>query len=537
MVAHACLLRNRVQIVEMEQKASAKLFGRNSQPHANIVATRQVNPSHSRHVLAPVFTMSQFWSRLAFRSCFVFALAVASCSFAAGQSEEIGNSPADPIKLFEQGQDAHAKGDYKLALEFYEEAIKLRPEFPEAEFQRGQALLPLNRSEEAVLAFRRAIELRPNWVLPYAKLGFLLFRIMNRPGEAEPVLRKALELEPKNFAALFELAVLRQTAGDLSEAISLFKLATTTKEAGLSTWDALGATQMGAGDPLAAIASFTRALALQPGNDGPLMRRAEGYILVGDYQHALADLRALHLPASPTPQDTHHILDVARLYLRADSKTDALRLLDTIDGSVRNHPEVVAFRYQVDPSSTNAADAAVSLEKLLEKDPRNAPLLSQLGSLYRTTDPARAIEYYKRAAALEPRNADYATGYAAALVQARRFGEASEILRGIITVAPGHYAAHANLATALYEQKLFREALGEYNWLIKAKPDIAATYFFIATAHDFLEEYVPALAAYEKFLAVANGQKNKLEIEKVNLRLPALRNLIKRGDGAKTAKH
>jgi len=110
-------------------------------------------------------------------------------------------------------------------------------------------------------------------------------------------------------------------------------------------------------------------------------------------------------------------------------------------------------------------------------------------------------------------------------------------LRGILKVVPEHYAAHANLATALYEQKLFREALAEYDWLIKAKPDIAATYFFIATAHDFLGEYVPALAAYEKFLAVANGQKNKLEIEKVNLRLPALRSLIKRGDGAKTAKH
>src|SRR6185295_384412 len=121
--AHACLLRNQLQIAEMRQKASAKLFGRNSQPHANIVATRQVNPSHSRPVLAPVFTMSQFLSRLALRSGFVFALALVGCSFAAGQSEEIGNSPADPIKLFEQGQDAHAKGDYKLALEFYEEAI------------------------------------------------------------------------------------------------------------------------------------------------------------------------------------------------------------------------------------------------------------------------------------------------------------------------------------------------------------------------------------------------------------------------------
>jgi len=480
--------------------------------------------------------MSQFAARFYFPGAFVIAVVLAFGSSAAGQTNEFGENSGDPIKLFERGQDAHAKSDYKLALEFYEEAIKLRPEFPEAEFQRGQALLSLNRREEAEQAFRRAIELKPTWVLPYSKLGFLLSRIMNRPGEAEVFLRKALELEPKNFEALFELAVARQTAGDLSEAVKLFKLATTTREAGLSTWDALGATQLSAGDPLGAIASFTRALSLQSGNDGPRMRRAMAYLAVGDNQHALEDLRALHLPERPTPQDTHQIIDVARLYLQADSKKDALRLLDTIDNSVQNHPEVVAFRFQVDPSSASASEAAASLEKLLAQDPNNVTVLAQLGAIYRTTDPARAVQFYRRAAELDSKNLDYATGYAAALVQSRRFSEATEILRRIVQAKPDNYVAHANLATALYEQKRFRESLNEYEWLARAKPELPATYFFIATAHDFLGEYIAALGAYEKFLTVASAEKNKLEIEKVNLRLPALRNLIKRGEGLKSAK-
>jgi len=475
--------------------------------------------------------------RFGIRYGFVFAAALLCCSTAAAQADEFGNSPSDPIKLFERGQDAHAKGDLKLALEFYEEAIKLRPEFPEAEFQRGQALISLNRNDDAELAFRRALELRPNWVLPYTKLGFLLSRIKNRPAEAEPLLRKALELEPKNYDALFELGELRRLSGNLKDALSLFKLATTASGAGLATWDALGSTQLAAGDPLGAIASFSRALAIQPGNDGVLFRRAEAYLAISDNGHALADIRALHLPQPPAPQDTHFILEIARLYVRADQKEDALRLLDTIDNSVKNDPDVVAFRYDLDPSGVDVNDAAASLEKLVEKDPRNATALAQLGSLYRTNDPARAIQYYKRAADLAPGNPDYATGYAAALVQARRFAEAESILRRVIANAPENYAAHANLATALYEQKHFRESLIEYEWLANAKPDIPATYFFIATAHDYLGEYDAALSGYEKFLKVANAQKNKLEIEKANLRLPALRNLIKRGEGVKSAKH
>jgi hypothetical protein len=72
--------------------------------------------------------------------------------------------------------------------------------------------------------------------------------------------------------------------------------------------------------------------------------------------------------------------------------------------------------------------------------------------------------------------------------------------------------------------------------LAQAKPDLAATYFFIATAHDYLGEYPAALAAYETFLARADEQTNKLEIEKVNLRLPSLRNQVKRGEGVKQKK-
>jgi hypothetical protein len=73
----------------------------------------------------------------------------------------------------------------------------------------------------------------------------------------------------------------------------------------------------------------------------------------------------------------------------------------------------------------------------------------------------------------------------------------------------------------------------EYKWIGQAKPDLAVVYFFIATAHDKLGEYEDALGAYETFLARADAKSNQLEIEKVNLRLPSLRNQIKRGEGAK----
>src|SRR5262249_34040360 len=152
---------------------------------------------------------------------------------------------------------------------------------------------------------------------------------------------------------------------------------------------------------------------------------------------------------------------------------------------------------------------------------------------YRTDDPPRSLEYYRRASEIQPDAAEYAIGYASALVQSRNFADASRILRLVVQHNPQNYAAHANLATALYEGKRYNEAIPEYEWILAAKPEIAIAHYFIATSHDYLGEYPEALASYEKFLATADTRSNQLEIEKVKLRLPTLRRQIELGEGVK----
>jgi len=66
----------------------------------------------------------------------------------------------EAIAFFNQGQDAHEKGDLKTAIGLYEKAIKLLPEFPEAELQRGRAFVSLGDLPTAETAFRRAVALR-----------------------------------------------------------------------------------------------------------------------------------------------------------------------------------------------------------------------------------------------------------------------------------------------------------------------------------------------------------------------------------------
>jgi tetratricopeptide (TPR) repeat protein len=460
-----------------------------------------------------------------------------SASFSHAQSDEgTSDGEADPIRLFERGQEAHARGLLERAITLYGQAIELRPEFPEAEYQRATALLSLGRLPEAEKGFRRAAELRPDWAAPQAALGLLLVRLA-RFDEAEKYLNRALELDTKNSNALVTLVDLRLRvkAGRevLEPLLERLRNATASEEASASLWVARGSVERALGDTTAALNSLDHALGLDPRNVVALMDRAEMRARANDFSHAIEDARAAQAAAAGGTKASSASLLLARIYAQAGKKEEALKSLDALDETTKALPETVALRVAILSGGEPTASDRAALEKELEREPRNAKLLARLGALYRIDDPVRAVEYYRRALEIEPRNADYATGYGAALVQARRYAEAVVILRQVTTSAPDNYVAHANLATALYEAKRFKEALAEYDWIIGAKPEIAVTYFFIATAHDLLGEYAEALAAYETFLARADAEKNHLEIEKVNLRLPSLREQIKHGEGKK----
>src|SRR5689334_3329317 len=139
---------------------------------------------------------ASLWKRVLLVASCLALLSV--CATVRAQTVDVfGDDAADPVRLFERGQTAQAHGDFEKALSYYEQALKVRPEFPEAEFQRGNALASLGRLPEAEGAFRRAISFKKNWSLPYSALGIVLVR-QNRDKEAEQFFNQALTVDNKD---------------------------------------------------------------------------------------------------------------------------------------------------------------------------------------------------------------------------------------------------------------------------------------------------------------------------------------------------
>ncbi len=470
---------------------------------------------------------------LVMASCILLFAFVGAAPARAQTDEAFGDDATDPVRLFERGQSAHARGELEKALGFYEQALKVRPEFPEAQFQRGNALASLGKLPEAEAALRAAIALKKNWSLPYSTLGALLLR-SDRDADAEQLFRQALTIDKQDGLALRLLADVRLRAGDAKEALELARRATAIPEAPPSSWVTLASAQKAAGDKSGAKTTLDRVLAEDAQNVAALIERADLLTEEKNLDAAIADLTAA---AKLKPGDKGIASRLADTYQKAGKPEQALAVAKAAGLEIQPPPDsdgVVGTQEEIE--AANNSDPEISrkaLEKLLEKNPRNAMLFARLGASYRTDNPARSLEYYRQAAQIKPDSGEYALGYAAALVQARRFPEAVGILHQVVRREPQNYAAHANLATALYESKRYTEALPEYEWLLAAKPEVVVAHYFIATAHDYLGEYEAALASYEKFLAAADAGTNQLEIDKVKLRLPSLRRQIQLGEGRK----
>ena len=476
---------------------------------------------------------TSFWKRVVVvAACFAM---LSACPNVYAQVDAFGDDAADPVRLFERGQGAHARGELEKALAYYEQALKVRPEFPEAEFQRGNALASLGRLAEADAAFRRAISYKKNWSLPYSALGVVLVR-QNHDKEAEQFFNQALTVDNKDNVALRMLADLRLRAGDTKSALDFAKRATANPDAPASAWVALALAEKANSNTAGAKAALEHILVNEPENVAALLERADLFTDEKNFDAAIADLKTA---AKLKPTDKAVLSRLAYALQQAGKTEEAQAVaksagIETQPPAGANANGVVGTPEEIE--AANSADPAVArkaLEKLLEKNPRSAMLLGRLGASYRTDDPARSLDYYRRASEIQPDAPEYALGYAAALVQARRFPEAAGILRHVVKMSPDNYVAHANLATALYEAKRYQEAIPEYEWIVSAKPEVSVVHYFIATSHDYLGEYPEALRSYEKFLSVADPKTNQLEIDKVKLRLPTLRRQIQLGEGAK----
>ncbi|MHB8834972.1 MAG: tetratricopeptide repeat protein [Candidatus Methylomirabilia bacterium] len=118
-------------------------------------------------------------------------------------------TPGNYLAHYFLGQSGLERGDFLLALNHYEAALKERPLEFRTLFSSGTALYALGRYDEALQRFQAYLRIRPQSYEAHYNIGAILCR-QHKPEEATPHLEKVLDLRPGQPAAMALLAQCRR---------------------------------------------------------------------------------------------------------------------------------------------------------------------------------------------------------------------------------------------------------------------------------------------------------------------------------------
>jgi len=133
----------------------------------------------------------------------------------------VARHPSDPQGRFELGF-ALSVDDTAKAISNLNEAIRLKPDFPEAYFVRGEIHERDGQPEQALPDLERAVSLRPDHVRAVAALGRVYLQL-DRPQDAVRVLRSGYEKWPKDAQTLMLYGRALTESGEREEGARMLK--------------------------------------------------------------------------------------------------------------------------------------------------------------------------------------------------------------------------------------------------------------------------------------------------------------------------
>jgi tetratricopeptide (TPR) repeat protein len=127
--------------------------------------------------------------------------------------------PPEALKAFSKGQSAVKKGHTQEAVEQFQEALRIDPEFAEAYIDLGSERVAQGALPQAAEDFQKAVDLVPDHRLALTNLCIVLGKLKQFE-EAAAVARRVLKLDPLNSSVHFILALsLIATKGDPADAL------------------------------------------------------------------------------------------------------------------------------------------------------------------------------------------------------------------------------------------------------------------------------------------------------------------------------
>jgi tetratricopeptide (TPR) repeat protein len=236
-----------------------------------------------------------------------------------------------------------AEGQANEAIEHYQRAIAIQPDYAPAFNNLGVAEHSAGQLDKAFSAFQRAVDMKPEYPDAHYNLANVLLE-KNKPQEAAEHFRIALQTIPDSAGVSNNLGIALAAEGKGTDAVAAFRSAVANDPSSATAHRNLADALATAGQMTEAFAEFQRATQLDPNDAGAHYNYGSTLLDAGRFDDAIAEFRAA-LRITPQSPEAHNNLGIA-----LGSKGD-------VDGAISEFQKALSLKPGFADAERNLATA------------------------------------------------------------------------------------------------------------------------------------------------------------------------------------
>ncbi len=381
------------------------------------------------------------------------------------------------------------------------------------EIAQAEDAIQKNDFSGAEALLRKAVDKDPNNYQAWFDLGFVLNRL-SRAEESIAAYRKSVAAKPDVFESNLNLGLMLARANN-PEAEQFLRAATTlkptanTEQGQARAWLALGRLLENK-KPEDALEAYRKASELTPKDPEPLLSAGLLYERQKDFSAAEAKYKQVLTldQQSAGANSTEAAIGLTNLYMKSGRLGEAEPLLRRL---ATERPDDAGIHLQLGrvlEAEGKNDDAITQLQTALKLAPTDSEAQRELADFYARAGKNDLAEgAYRALVSAQPKDPELHRGLGKTLLLQKKFPEAQQEFLTAVRLKRDWPDVYIDLAFAASENKNYELTVRALNGRATLNAEMPAECFFLrASAYDHLRDYKLAAVDYHHFLEVANGK-------------------------------
>ncbi len=360
---------------------------------------------------------------------------------------------------------------------------------------------------------------------------------------AETLLKKAIDKDPKNYQAWFDLGFVLNRLGRVEDSIHAYRQSVAAKPEVFETNLNLGLMLVRFNSPEAerylraattlkptahpeegqarawlslahllentkpedALAAYRKASELTPNDPEPHLSAG----LLHERQKEFSDAEAEYKQVlTLDPKSTEAAIGLTNIYMKSGRLSEAEPMLRRL---TTERPDDAGIHLQLGrvlAAQSKKDDAITEIQAALKLAPADSDAQRELADLYTSAGKNDLAENtYRALLTAQPKDPELHRGLGQALLRQKKFPEAQQEFLTALRLKRDSPDVYVDLAFAASENKNYELTIRALNGRTLLNAELPAICFFLrASAYDHLRDYKLAAVDYHHFLQVANGK-------------------------------